>query len=496
MKIKLLFLCACMFLLSCSGDTRLDGYLYLRLNANPTTLDPAFIVDVTGGNISAKIFNGLVRFDERLNIIPDIAGSWYISKDGRVYTFKLKKGVRFANGREVEAGDFKYSFERILNPGTRSPNTWVLEAILGAKEYMNGKIAEVSGIKVIDRYTLRLITREPFMPFMGLLAMTAAYVVPKEEIERLGAEFSRYPSGTGPFKISEWRQSQWLRLVVNDSYFEGRAKIKGIIYRIIPEDLTAIAEFETGRLDAIGIPASEFRRYMSDNRWKDKILSGVGMNTYYLGLNCSRRPFDNPVVRRAVAYAIDRKKILDTVYQGRGQLAESVIPPMLLRIRSSEFRVRSYKYDPEMARRLLKEAGYPEGLRIKIYITADQEVLDIVEVIQHYLKEAGIYAEIRSLEWSAYKEALNKGEPDAFWLSWWADYPDPENFLFPVFHSSNWGAAGNRTRFKNTEVDKLIEKAQKAVDVKMRYKLYRDAELRIIEQVPWVFFWHRIEYVM
>ncbi|MEK7823190.1 MAG: ABC transporter substrate-binding protein, partial [Nitrospirota bacterium] len=489
----LLFLFIFLLMLSCTNKTeKLQDHLYLRLSSNPTTLDPALIVDVTGGVIGAKIFNGLVRLDEKLGVVPDIAKNWKMSGDGKSYTFYLKEKILFSNGKEVAAQDFKYSFERLLAPATRSPNTWVLEKIKGAKDFMKGKTKDVSGIKIEDKYTITIILEEPFTPFLNLLCMTAAYVIPKEDVEMWGADFSTHPSGTGPFVLKEWRHNQYLKLEARNDYFKGKAKIKGIIYKIIPEELTAVAEFESGNIDVISIPASEFKRYRESSQWKDFISSSPGINTYYLGLNCERPPFNNPLLRKAVSYAIDRKKILNTIYEGRGISASGPVPPVLRNWPAPEI----YEYNTEKAKSLLKEAGYPSGLNIKIYLTSDQEILDLLEVIQGYLMNVGIKAELRQLEWSAYKNAVNSGEPDAFWLSWWADYSDPENFLFPLFHSSNFGAGGNRTRFKNSDVDALIEKGQKTVNKKLRNEYYQKAEEYIVNDAPWVFFWHRTEYTL
>jgi peptide/nickel transport system substrate-binding protein/oligopeptide transport system substrate-binding protein len=155
--------------------------------------------------------------------------------------------------------------------------------------------------------------------------------------------------------------------------------------------------------------------------------------------------------------------------------------------------VAGYSYDPEKAKALIREAG-AEGATVKIYITLDAEVLDIIEVIQNYLTKVGLKVEIIQLDWSALKHAVNEGEPDAFWLSWWADYPDPENFLFPLFHSASVGSGGNRTRCIDPELDRLIETAQRTMNEKQRYRLYREAEDRIIKNAPWIFMWHRADY--
>ncbi len=252
-----------------------------------------------------------------------------------------------------------------------------------------------------------------------------------------------------------------------------------------------MTEFELGNLDIITIPASEYIRYRKDPRKQNFISSLKGINTYYLGLNCSRPPFHNLNVRRAISYAIDREKILNTIYEGRGRLAKGPVPDT---IRTWDNKPQ-YEYNPGKAREIIKKEKQ-EGITISFYVTADQEVIDIAEVIQSYIKTVGIDVRIKQLEWSAYKEALNRGEPNMFYLSWWADYPDPENFLFPLFHSSNFGAGGNRTRYSNPAVDFMIEKAQQALDRNKRDILYKKAEQLIIADAPWVFLWHRTDFTI
>src|SRR3990172_1357368 len=237
-----------------------------------------FIVDVTGGYIAAKIFNGLVKLDEQLNVIPDVAESWKVLDKGTTYIFHLKRNVKFTNNRVVNADDFKYSFKRILSPSGKSPNTWVLEKILGAREFMQGRVPDISGIEILDRYTLKVRIEQPFSPFLHLLTMTAAYVLPKEEVESLGADFSSHPVGTGPFLLKEWKNNNEITLVRNTRYFSDHAKIEGIIYRIIPEDLTAVTEFELGNLDVITVPASEYARYRASPEWKEYLSSVHGLN--------------------------------------------------------------------------------------------------------------------------------------------------------------------------------------------------------------------------
>ncbi len=208
-------------------------------------------------------------------------------------------------------------------------------------------------------------------------------------------------------------------------------------------------------------------------------------------MNCSRPPLNNPLLRKAIALAIDREKILNTLYEKRGTLARGVVPSLLRRWAPPQ----TPNFDPEEAQQLIKRSGY-RGERLLFYVTQDQEVIDIAEVIQEYLKKAGLNVTIRQLEWSAYKEALIKGEEHLFWLSWWADYPDPENFLYPLFHSSNMGAKGNRTMYKNPEVDSLIERGRSTVNPTLQAQYYKKAEELIMKDLPVIPFWHKKEHIL
>lgn len=487
-RIGLVLLCL-LFIVACgSKQERYPGYLYLRLGTNPTTLDPAFIIDVSGASIAAKLFNGLVRFDEKMSVVPDIASAWDVSADGRTYIFTLRGDARFTTGRTVTAHDFKYSFERVLHPATKSPRSWVLDRIEGAAEYQKGKAPEISGIRVVDDTHLEVRLRERFAPFLGLLAMPAAYVVPREEVEKWKEDFGSHPVGTGPYRLLSWHQGRGVQIEANPDYFAGKPGLKGLYYRIIPDEMTAVVEFGQGNLDILPVPAPEYGRFRRDPFWSAQLVSAPGLNIYYLGMNCQRPPFNDPRVRRAMNHAIDREKILKTVMEGRGTLAAGPVPPFLLSTDGA-----GYRYDPAESRRLLAEAGHPDGIDATLYLNLDQDTLDILEVIQEYLKQAGIRLQLRQLEWSAFKAAVVNGEADAFWLSWWADYPDPENFLFPVFHSANMGAGGNRARFSDPEVDRLIETAAMAGSEEERMSLYRAAQQRVVSLAPWVFMWHKAE---
>jgi len=465
--------------------------LRLRLAGSPTTLDPAFIVDVSGGRIAAKLFNGLIRLNEEGELVPDLAADWQVSSDGQTYTFRLRPGVRFHNGRELTARDVAFSFERLLSPAVRSPRGWILEHVSGARDFAEGETDSVAGITVTDRYTLTVTLERAFAPFPYLLTMPNAMVVPEEEVQKWGADFGFHPAGTGQWHLTNWEQDVRLTLAANSDYFDSVPRIKRIEYEIIPEGLTAVVEFENGNLDVLEIPAAEVTHYARSERWGPLVASRMGLNTYYLGFNCQKKPFDDVRVRRAVTYAIDKGKIAVTVLEGRVEPATGPIPPGVVEAPSL---TEGYDYDPLTASALLKDAGLGNGFQTKLMLNTGREELSVCEAIQSFLRDVGVEVELVPLEWSAFKKAVASGEAPMFYLSWWADYPEGENFLFPTFHSSNWGAAGNRARFASDEVDRAIEQAHAILDDTLRAHRYREIEKMIVDQAPWVFLWHRKEF--
>lgn len=484
--ISLFILC----LYGCGGDTEEhDDYLHLRLKDDPSSLDPAHIVDVPGGALAAKIYNGLVRFDRDAKIIPDLASRWDISEDGRTYRFHLREGVKFTNGRAVTAEDVVYSLRRILDPEINSPRSWLLESVKGADAFMSGESDELAGIRTAGDGVVEIELEAPSGLFLNFLAMPNASIIPREEVERAEPTFSDHPIGTGPFKLDEWRHNNRIILSANQDYFLGPPRLPGIEYRIIPEMLTAAVEFEQGNLDIMDVPRAEYKKYTTELPWKDQILSRVGLNSYYLGFNCQRPPFDNQLLRQAFNYAIDREKIIDVLLEGRAIPAFGPVPPELLPASAPG----GYEYNPEKAKELLARSGVELPLKVIFLFKADREVLSVAEVIQDYLKKVEIELVLVQREWSSFKELVNKGEFDIFYLSWWGDYPDAENFLYPTFYSGNIGPGGNRSRFSDPEVDRLLREASEETDPEARLKMLSTTEARVVDLAPWVFLWHKKE---
>jgi peptide/nickel transport system substrate-binding protein len=483
--ISLFILC----LFGCGGGKEeYRDFLHLRLKDDPSSLDPAHIVDVPGGALAAKIYNGLVRFDRDARIIPDLASRWDISEDGRTYRFYLREGVKFTNGRAATADDVVYSLRRILDPEVNSPRSWLLEAVKGASAFMKGESKELAGIRTAGDWVVEIELESPSGLFLNFLAMPNASIIPRKEADRDQPALSDHPIGTGPYKLEEWKHNNRIILRGNLDYFLGPPRLSGIEYRIIPEALTAAVEFEQGNLDIMDVPRAEYEKFTTELPWKDHILSRVGLNSYYLGFNCEKAPFDDKLLRQAFNYAIDREKIIDVLLEGRAIPASGPVPPDLI-----SGAIGGYEYNPDKAKELLERSGVELPLRVTFLFKADREVLSVAEVIQDYLKKVDIELILVQREWSSFKELVNKGEFDIFYLSWWGDYPDAENFLYPTFYSGNIGPGGNRSRFSDREVDRLLIEASRENDQDVRLNLLSAAEARVVDLAPWVFLWHKKE---
>jgi peptide/nickel transport system substrate-binding protein/oligopeptide transport system substrate-binding protein len=490
MKIYKLILLFALCIQGCGREMEENtGFLHLRLKDDPSTLDPAYIVDVPGGALAAKIYNGLVRFDRDGKVVPDLALRWEVSDNGRVYRFFLRDGVQFTNGRELKAEDVVYSLRRLLDPVVNSPRSWLLEAVKGAPSFMNDRSEMLPGIRAAGKGVVEIELDRPVSLFLDFLAMPNTSIIPREEVERSLEAFSDHPCGTGPFKLSEWRHNNRIVLTRNPDYFGDPPHLPGVVYRIIPETLTAVVEFEQGNLDIIEVPRAEFMKYSTELPWKEQIRSRVGLNSYYLGFNCQKAPFNDPLFRRALNYALDREKIIEVILEGRAVPASGPIPPGLLPSGPG----RGYEYNPEKAKELLSQAGITLPLKVTFLFKADREVLSIAEVIQDYLKKVGIEVMLVQREWSSFKQAVNDGDFDIFYLSWWGDYPDAENFLYPTFYSANIGPGGNRSRFSDKEVDEKLQAAAAETDQEERMRILSEVEARVVELAPWIFLWHKKE---
>jgi peptide/nickel transport system substrate-binding protein/oligopeptide transport system substrate-binding protein len=460
------------------------GGTYRRpLGNNPSTLDPALIADTYGFTVAQQIFDGLVQYDGSLTIIPAIAESWRASRDGLSWTFYLRKGVKFHNGREVVADDVVYSFTRILDPRTNSKAAEIFLKVKGAKPFVEGRTRTVQGLQALDKYTVQIELQESSAPFVASLAIGYAKIVPKEVVDKLGAAFGSQPVGTGPFKFAEWKKDETILLQANLDYFVGRPFLDRLQYRIYPGTSMdkMYLHFENGELEDTFIPAQELERQQDGQRYQFVRRAILGVR--FLGLNTAQGPLSNRMVRQAFACAIDREGMARDIQKGRYRPGNGFLPPGTY---GYDPQFRPYTFDLERAKALLAKAGYPGGKGLPTFqLWSSVRPPDVErehEAIKKSLAHIGIQIESQyNTNWPSFNAQVYEGKFPIFRYGWVADVPEPDNFLYRLFHSQS---RNNLTRYHNERVDSLLDRARSEQDYQRRIELYRQAESAIMEDSP------------
>ncbi len=429
------------------------------------------------------VFDNLVQVAPNGSLTPGLAAAWSVDPAGAVYTFFLRRGVTFHDGSPLTAATVRASLLRALAPATGGGRGWPLFPIRGARDYAAGQAADVAGIAVPDDSTLVITLEEPLNIFLTLLAMPAAAVVP----ERPGADFGERPVGTGPWRLVSWSHDDALVFARHDGYWDGPPLADTLRVRIIPEELTQAAEYEVGRLSVVEVPFGETAR------WRDQRAAELqrqpALRVLYVAINTRRGPLADPRVRRALNLAVDREAILRNVAGARGVLAAGAIPPGLVGHDSTR---RPYAYDPALARRLLGEAGRP-SLRLQLWRSSRPIYGRIAQALQQDLAAVGVTVEIVERDAASARAAARNGEADLFLTDWYGDYPDPENFTYPLFHSRNLGPGGNLAFVREPALDSLILRARATPDPGVKARLMAEIDRRVFELAPWIFCWFPVD---
>jgi len=469
--------------LSPTGAQRQGGVYRRPLPHNPVTLDPARPNDIYGRTIANQLFDGLVQFDGALAIRPAIAETWTASRDGLVWTFTLRKGVKFHHGREVTAYDVVYSFTRIVDPKTKSAGAPLFMKIKGARQFAEGRASNVEGLTATDRYTLRVTLAESQAPFVSSLAVGFAKVVPREIVEKLGEDFGRQPVGTGPFKFVEWARDKQITLAANPDYFEGRPSLDGLEYRIFSGETLdeTFGEFDRGNLEDSGIPARLRPQLLNGRRYQ--FIRRPILGIAFLGINTAEKPMDDPRVRQALNYAIDRRAIVREIYQDQYLPGVGILPPGTY---GYDPKLTGYPNDPKKAAELLAAAGYPGGKGLPVIqiwsARKTEEAVAEHDAIVRSWAALGIRAEVHyNTNWPEYKAQVYAGKLPIFRYSWYADTPDPETFLGQLFDSKS---TDNITRYRSPAADSLLQRARLEPDAQKKLRLYQEVEQRIVSDAP------------
>ncbi|MDR2970576.1 MAG: ABC transporter substrate-binding protein [Bacteroidales bacterium] len=490
-------------LVSCSHQTSSNKKIF-RYNeaAGIQSLDPAYASGQAATWVCNMLYNGLVDLDDSLHIVPAIAKDWTISPDGKTYTFYLLDNVYFQNTnnhiwktpRKVTAADFVYSFNRIVSSEVASPGAWIFQKVA------KNELGNYAFFALHDTI-FQIVLAEPFPPFLGILAMKYASVVPMEVISRYGKDFRKYPVGTGPFKFQVWEEGIKLVLRKNENYFERDENNNPLPYldavsiSFIIDKQVAFMEFMKGNLDFIsGIEACYKDALLTkegtlQDKYASKItlMTGPYLNTEYLGFLLKEKE-NNPLlireIRKAINYGFDREKMIKYLRNNMGYAGTSGFVSLGMASFNPE-RVKGYYYNPQKALELLQDAGYPNGEGLpEIQLSVSASYLDLCQYIQHELSKIGIHISLDVQQAAQQRQMMRNYQLPFFRGSWICDYPDAENYL-SLFYSKNLQPYGsNYTYYVNPTFDKLFEKSQTITDEVLRNDYYTTLDSLLMEDAP------------
>ena len=461
---------------------------------DPHTLDPAVSGEARSHQYIMQLFGGLVRLDDNLEPAPDIAEEWRVSADGRTYTFYLRRDVSFYNGREVKAEDFEYSWQRACDPDTRSLTAATyLGDIVGVREVLAGETKEISGVKVVDDYTLRVTIDMPKSYFLSKLTYPTAFVVDRANVES-GGEWWRSPNGTGPFKLSQWEGNNLLVLERNELYYGQLAEVDFVVFHLwggVPMRM-----YETGEIDITDVYIDYIDKVTDEaGPFYRELVIVPELSFFYIGFNTTTPPFDDVNVRRAFSQAIDKDKLASLVFRDMVQPADGILPPGMPGFNED---LSGLNYDVNKAKELIKDSKYGDVSQLPpITITTvgwGGLIPQELEAIVHQWREnLGVEVKVRQLEPQRFFYHLKQEKDEMFDIGWIADYPHPQNFLEVLFHS---GADNNYGEYSNPEVDALLEMAGVELDKELSLALYQQAEQKLVDDAACLPLWFGENYIL
>ncbi len=442
------------------------GTLEVVMAADARSLDPQRTNDQPSARVMRQVYETLMHQTEDLDIQTGLATSYEVLSPTEFF-FTLKQGVKFHNGEELTAHDVKYTFERMRQ--VNAPAAFL--------------VAALDRVEVVDNYSFKMILSFPFGPFIAHLGHPATAIINRKAVEAAGEDYGRNPVGTGPYKFVEWRSGDSITLERFNDYHKGPALSERIRFRFIAEDTNRAIALETGEADIIyDVGPNDFGGLVTNNALTT--YQTVGLTTFYMGFNAEKAPFDDIRVRRAINLALDVDLATEVAFQGYASAARGPLAPTVLFANQD---LPGYGYDPEEAKRLLAQAGYANGFTTTIWTNDNPVRVRYAEIFQEQLAQVGITARIEIMEFAPYLDRTAQGEHDMFMLGWVAVTGDADYGLYSLFHSSQFGDAGNRTFWGNDEVDRLLDLAKESPDFSERERAYARAQEIIFEEAPWVF---------
>jgi oligopeptide transport system substrate-binding protein len=463
------------------GALRLTG-------APPQTFDPALVQDVQTFGYLLQIYSGLVRLDDKLQVQPDIATSWEVSADGRTYTFQLRQDARFQDGKQVTAEDFKYGIERALDPATRSPVADVyLGDIVGAKERLAGTSPNVTGVVVKSPYVLDITIDSPKTYFLAKLTYPTAFAVDRQTVGS-GPNWTAHPNGSGPFMLKSYTPEQSLVLARNPQYYGVKPTLAELDYDLTQSNPMSL--YDANKVDVADLSVGDIPRATDlEGPYHTSVRKTPLLSLWYVGFDVKAKPFDDPHVRRAFAYATDKKHLADILYRETRVPATGILPPGLL---GYDAAFAGLPFDPQKAQEELAQSSYGSPANLPpIHLALPGDPDSVGEAFaQMYRQNLGVNIEVNVVEGDVFSDLRDHSE-QMFYLGWVADYPDPQDFVDILFGGSS---AGNYTEYANPEVDAVLHQASNDTDPNHRATLYQTAQRQIVTDAPAIPLFYETDY--
>jgi ABC-type transport system substrate-binding protein len=484
-------------------NAKAGGGIVVTYKDDVATLDPAIGYDWQNWSMIKSLFDGLMDYvPGTTELRPGLAESYTISEDGMTFTFKLRPGVKFHNGREMTAEDVKYSLDRVTNPATQSPGAGFFGSIMGYDAMAGGSATTLDGVTVVDPLTVQITLSRPDATFLHVMALNFASVVPKEAVEAAGDDFGKQPVGTGAFKLEEWTLGQRLVFAKNADYWRaGVPYLDTVTFEVGQEPIVALLRLQNGEVDVPGdgIPPAKFTEVMANPEEAARVVEGGQLQTGYITLNVTMPPFDKVEVRQAVNMAINKDRIVQII-NGRAVPATQPLPPSMPGYTEG---YAGYPFDPAKAKEMLAAAGLPDGFETELFVMNTDPNPRIAQAIQQDLAGIGIKASIQSLAQANVIEAGGNGSAPMIWsggMAWIADFPDPSNFYGPILGCAGAVEGGwNWSKYCNVTLDEEATAADSMTDpakVADRMAMWSDVYTKVMADAPWVPVFNEQRYTM
>lgn len=458
------------------------GTLVISLGTDVPIFDSVYASGIPNLGIIHLVTEGLTRINPEggePKVLPVLATEWSVSDDGKTWTFKLREGVNFHDGTPFNAEAVKFNIERMLDPET--------------KALARAAFSMIQSVEVVDEHTVNIITEEPFAALPAQLAYSPMAMNSPTQVQALGNEdYHTAPMGTGPFKFVYHKKGEEVRLEANPEYWGGAPYLDAVLMRPIPETAARLLALESGESQVIyHVPPRDAQRFIDDPSLGIEVLTPPPQRLIFIGMNVQWGPFQDVRVRQALNYAVDKEAIVNNIFLGLTQVTDSPLPPTALCYHSTKY----YEYDPDKARQLLADAGYPDGFEVTLHYGSGRYLLDseVVEAVQAYLADVGVTVNVIPLEWAAYggviRKPVEESEVQMFFIGWGLPTLDPDLGI-QTYRKEAWAPGLNTMFYDNPQLSDLILAQRAATDPEERCEIVEQAQGVIMEDAPQIYLYY------